>query len=77
MKKQVKKNRSYTAQRRMVVEIINSSFTLAEKIGMHPLIKGCNCIDCIHKRKRILQPSEKTGDLRFNIQSLHDFIKRA
>jgi hypothetical protein len=59
MKNQVKKNYSYTAQRSMIVEMINASLILAEKLGRHPLTKGCNCIGCIHKRKRILQPSEK------------------
>lgn len=58
MKNQVNKNYSDTAQRRMVVEMINAGLRLAEKLGRHPLTKGCNCIHCIHKRKRILQPSE-------------------
>jgi hypothetical protein len=58
MRNQVNKNYSYTAQRRMVVEMINAGFRLAEKLGQHPLTKGCNCIRCVHKRKRILQPSE-------------------
>jgi len=58
MKKRVKKDNSYTAQRRMIVEMIDAGFRLAEKLGPHPLTKGCNCIACIHKRKRILQPSE-------------------
>jgi hypothetical protein len=35
--------------------MINASFRMAEKLGRHPLTKGCNCIDCIHKRKRILE----------------------
>ncbi|MGD9230337.1 MAG: hypothetical protein PVJ20_05940 [Desulfobacterales bacterium] len=43
----------------MVFEMINAGYDLAEKLGRHPLTKGCNCIDCIHKRKRILQTSEK------------------
>jgi len=59
MKNQIKRNLSHTTQRKMVFEMINASYDLAEKLGRHPLTKGCNCIDCIHKRKRILQPSEK------------------
>lgn len=59
MKNQVNKNYSCTTQRRMIVEMINVGFRLAEKLGPHPLTKGCNCIDCIHKRKRMVEPSEK------------------
>jgi len=59
MKNQIKRNFSHTTQRKMVFEMINAGYDLAEKLGRHPLTKGCNCIDCIHKRKRILQPSEK------------------
>ncbi len=60
MKYQAKKNYSYTEQRRMIVEMINASFKLAERLGSHPLTKGCNCIGCIHKRKRILTPFVKS-----------------
>ncbi|MBL7180338.1 MAG: hypothetical protein ABIK98_12225 [Pseudomonadota bacterium] len=59
MKKRVKKDNSYTVQHRMIVEMIDAGFKLAEKLGAHPLTKGCNCIGCVNKRKRILQPSEK------------------
>jgi hypothetical protein len=38
----------------MVVEMINAGFRLAEKLGRHPFTKGCNCIHCVNKRKRIL-----------------------
>jgi hypothetical protein len=58
MKNRVNKNYSYTTQRRMVVEIINASFMLADKLGSHPLTKGCNCIHCIHKRKRFLKTAK-------------------
>jgi hypothetical protein len=39
----------------MIVEMINAGFRLAEKLGRHPLTKGCNCIACVNKRKRILK----------------------
>jgi hypothetical protein len=55
MKNQVKKNFSYTAQHRMIVEMINAGFRLAEKLGRHPLTKGCNCIACVNRRKRIFK----------------------
>ena len=60
MKDRVKKDYSHTAQRRMVIEVINDSFRLDEKHGRHPLIKGCNCICCINKRKHILEKSGRT-----------------
>jgi hypothetical protein len=59
MKNQIKRNFSHATHRKMVFEMINAGYDLAEKLGRHPLTKGCNCIDCIHKRKRILQPSER------------------
>jgi hypothetical protein len=58
MKDQIKKNFSHMAQRRMVVEMIDAGFMLADKLGSHPLTKGCSCIHCIHKRKRILKPAK-------------------
>jgi hypothetical protein len=54
MKNEIKKNFSHLAQRKMVVEMINAGFRLAEKLGRHPFTKGCNCIHCVNKRKRIL-----------------------
>jgi hypothetical protein len=36
---------------------------LAHKLGPHPLTKGCNCIHCIHKRKRILKVAESGVNL--------------
>ena len=65
MKNQVKKNSRYPAQRRMVIEMINAAFRMAEKLGRHPLTKGCNCIACVNKRKRILK-TPKT-DWKFNL----------
>ncbi len=59
MKDRVKKDYSHTAQRRMVIEMINDSFRPAEKHGSHPLTKGCNCICCINKRKRILEKTRR------------------
>ena len=55
MKNRTKKSYSQTAQRRMIIELINDSFRLAESRNRHPLRKGCNCIVCINKRKRILE----------------------
>jgi|GEM_PF-1022807 len=56
MKNQVNKSYSCTAQRRMIVGMINACINLAEKLGPHPLTRGCNCIHCVNKRKRILKP---------------------
>jgi hypothetical protein len=65
MKKQIKRNFSHATQHKMVFEMINASYDLAKKLGRHTLTKGCNCIACIHKRKRILQPSGK--DWKFKL----------
>ena len=41
-------------EKRLVVEMIDASWELAEKRGPHSLEKGCNCIACINKRKRLI-----------------------
>lgn len=64
MKEQAKKGYTHAAQRRMIVEMINDSFRLAANLGRHPLMKGCNCIVCISKRKRILEKSGKDWKFR-------------
>lgn len=44
--------------RKIIMEMIDASWALAEKKGHHPLEPGCNCISCINKRKRILDHTE-------------------
>jgi hypothetical protein len=44
--------------RRLIMEMIDASWELAERKGPHPLEPGCNCITCINKRKRILDNTE-------------------
>ena len=34
--------------------MIDASWELAGRMGKHPLRKGCNCIVCINKRKRLI-----------------------
>lgn len=46
-------------QRRMIAEMIDASFRLSEKLGRHPLSKGCNCINCVNQRKRLLKAPAK------------------
>ena len=46
-------------ERKMILEMINASWELAESLGKHPLKSGCNCIACVTKRKRLLEESEK------------------
>jgi len=65
MKNKVKKNCSHTTQRRMIVDMIDAGFKLAEKLGPHSLTKGCNCIVCVNRRKRILHASGK--DWKFKL----------
>ena len=51
----MKKDReSINRDRRLIMEMIDASWDLADKKGPHPLEPGCNCIVCINKRKRIV-----------------------
>jgi hypothetical protein len=52
-------------ERRMILEMIQASWELAERLGRHPLKNGCNCIVCVNKRKRIIddQRGEPVFDL--------------
>ena len=47
-----------------IIEMIDASWELAEQLGKHSLRKGCNCIDCVNKRKRILAPPEREWRFR-------------
>ena len=47
-----------------VIEMIDASWELAERLGKHPLRKGCNCIECVNKRKRILAPQDREWTFR-------------
>lgn len=50
----MKKDReNINRDRRLIMEMIDASWELAEKKGFHALEPGCNCIACINKRKRI------------------------
>jgi len=49
------KNDSGTARRRMIIRMIDACLSLSAKLGRHPLTKGCNCLACIHQRKRLLE----------------------
>ncbi len=41
--------------RPMILQQIDAAIELAEKKGKHPLTRGCNCIHCAQRRKRLLQ----------------------
>ena len=45
-------------ERKMILEMINASWELSERLGKHPHKSGCNCIACVNKRKRLLEKSE-------------------
>jgi hypothetical protein len=47
----------------MIIEMINASWDLAERLGKCPLKRGCNCIPCVNRRKRILE--EQKGEWKF------------
>ncbi len=52
---QIKRTKSGALQHQIIMEMISASYDLAEKLGRHPLTKGCSCIACVNKRKRILK----------------------
>ena len=51
----MKKNKeTLKEERRMILEMINASWDLAEQLGKHPVTAGCNCIACVNGRKRLI-----------------------
>jgi len=60
-----RKRKIIEEERRMILETIDASRHLAEKLGKHPVTKGCNCISCVNKRKRLL--NRGNGDWEFEL----------
>ena len=52
-------------ERKMILEMINASWELAERLGEHPLKNGCNCLACVNKRKRMLD--EGNAEWKFEL----------
>lgn len=52
-------------EREMILEMINASWELAERLGEHPLKSGCNCITCVNRRKRMLD--ERNVEWKFEL----------
>lgn len=59
MKKHKNMEQSRKVELSMIVEMIDASWELAERLGKHPLKSGCNCISCVNKRKRLLKRLEQ------------------
>lgn len=59
MNEQKDREQSLKAARKMIFDMINASWELAEKLGDHPLKDDCSCISCVNKRKRIVAKEEK------------------
>ncbi len=55
MTKYKSKEQIIDENRMIIFEMISSSIELSETLGKHPLTKGCNCVSCINKRKRIIK----------------------
>jgi len=53
-----KAEQSHEAAWRAILEMIDASWELAERLGKHSLRKGCNCIACVNKRKRLIFKQE-------------------
>jgi len=41
---------------KQIVEMIEESIILSEKLGKHPLDGGCSCMACVTQKKRMLEP---------------------
>jgi hypothetical protein len=52
-------------ERKMILEMIDASLELAERLGEHPITTGCNCISCVNRRKRLLEKQE--GEWKFKL----------
>jgi hypothetical protein len=59
MNKHKNMEQSRKAEQSMIVEMIDASWELAERIGKHALKSGCSCISCVNKRKRLLKRLEQ------------------
>ena len=64
MNKHKNMEQSRKVKQSMIVEMINASWELAERLGKHPLKRGCNCISCVNKRKRLLKRLEQEWKFR-------------
>ncbi len=51
-------------ERKLIFEMIDASCELAARKGAHPMENGCNCIACVNKRKRLLEPHVKKWKFR-------------
>lgn len=38
-----------------IIELIDASIVLSEKLGKHPFAGDCSCMACITRKKRMLQ----------------------
>jgi len=55
----MKKNQKYLKEEKKIIfEMIDASWELAQRLGKHPVKTGCNCISCVNNRKRILKKQE-------------------
>ncbi len=41
-------------ERKMILEMINASWELADRLGKHAPTAGCSCIACVIRRKRLI-----------------------
>ncbi|MBS3731923.1 MAG: hypothetical protein KGY42_03355 [Desulfobacterales bacterium] len=57
--RQDSRKRRVNAQRALILEMIEASMQKAAEKGPHSLTRGCNCIVCVNRRKRILAGPER------------------
>jgi hypothetical protein len=62
----MKRNQGFIKEeRKMILEMINASWELADHLGKHPVRTGCSCIACVNKRKQLIDQS--TGVWKFEL----------
>ena len=52
-------------ERKMILDMIDKSMELAERLGKHALKSGCNCIDCVNRRKRLID--DRKAEWKFEL----------
>lgn len=64
MNDQERLSKTVRAKQMIIWEMIDASCELAAEKGLHPLEKGCNCISCVNKRKRLFEKPRKNWRFR-------------
>jgi hypothetical protein len=59
-----KQQQGISEEKRIIFEMIEASWRLAEQLGEHEVRPGCPCISCINRRKSVLKKPEEDWTFR-------------